>query len=385
MHASVRVSLFALLAGCVPVLSIAQSTPVVAPGVQDLQKHLMASPGTVTLVAAELRLSQLSRADVRVENGQIHLRMQNTLMKLDSDDIEHANDVLLVRKVEATSEKKNDYLRITVGLSDGKSVPVAFELAKGALSSMDAPSLEKLIAPVFTTGGSLATSGTPAESAAPAAGGPAAAPAAPPSPPEAPMGAIAPPPPPPEEAGKTPAAASGTGNGSWRLSELTTGHEAMVIGTAGSNGASNPAVFGIICGLPQKMGADFKDTGKPQLLLEMRAHKDQISLSNPLYCDPNMNTGATVTLEGKAAEHGKVCNSTQDPTGALWNFEIILPDRSVRDIAAGTGKSVTVRLGSAAKPDEVIAHFDLPSDGAALKAVMSACAAPAATRAPVKH
>jgi len=69
-----------------------------------------------------------------------------------------------------------------------------------------------------------------------------------------------------------------------------------------------------------------------------------------------------------------VCNSTKDPAGALVNYTIIVPERSVRDLASANGKAVTLRV-SGSKPDEIVAHFDLPADGASLQSIVAACPA----------
>jgi hypothetical protein len=131
-------------------MAVSNGCAVAQNSVAALKSRLMAPPATVTLNANELRLSKINHADVRVEGGQIHLRLANTMLKVDTDVVAHRNDLLHVKSVDTTSDGKNDYLRVTVASDNGSSAPVAFTLPKGELATTTELTLEQLIAPIFT-------------------------------------------------------------------------------------------------------------------------------------------------------------------------------------------------------------------------------------------
>jgi hypothetical protein len=135
----------------VPALLFVTATTLYAQadGITALRQRVATPANVVTVNAPEVRLAVLAMADLRVENGVIHSRLQNKLLELDTDQLAHRGDGLRVVKVEATGDKQNDYLRITVANAAGNTVHLAFGVSKGTLAGMDEPSLERLISPVL--------------------------------------------------------------------------------------------------------------------------------------------------------------------------------------------------------------------------------------------
>jgi hypothetical protein len=277
------------------------------------------------LNASSLGLSRLNHADVRVKNGSIELRMANTLMK--PDEIAPQNAVLHVRKVESSSEKKNDYLRITLASDSGCTAPLAFELPKGALATMDEAALEQLIAPILTLSGGSA------------------------------MPPIAPPPPPPDSATASSSAPAG-----WRVQPSKDGNEAAIAGVSKVNGRQAPAVMALTC------------TGA-----EIRVRRNGVPDPQSLVCEGDMDGGndaVKFSVGERPLEAASICTpEATTPPPAVVKLPIDLGAGGLDEVLASPGSPMVIHIAFTDKPaDEFIAQFQLPQDGSAIEFLRSCSA-----------
>jgi len=273
---------------------------------------------SVTVKIEGLRISRgvlFKSVDVRILDGVIQKRMFST--NAATDEVLNPGDKVRITKVEAASDKKNDFLRITIAAADGPTVPVAFVFPKGALATQDESQLEQVVGTTFD----LSAAGSPA------------------------MPAIAPPPPPPDAGTTSNAAPSG-----WRIQASKDGNEAAIAGVSRVNGRQASAVMALTC------------TGA-----EIRVRRIGLPDAEPLKCIGDMDRGNDVvkfSVGERPLEAGSICVAYEDdPKIPVLKLPVDLGAGGLDEVVSSPGSPMVIHIAFSDKPsDEFVAQFQLPQD-----------------------
>jgi hypothetical protein len=288
--------------------------------VDALKSHLVNQTVTVKIQGLRISRSILYRSvDVRIKDGVIQERLFKTAA--DTDEVLNPGDKVRVTKVEATNEKKNDFLRITIASADGLTVPVAFVFPKGAVAGQDESQLEQVIGATFD----LPNTASPA------------------------MQPIAPPPPPPDSPPTAPALSAG-----WRVQVVKDGKEAAIAGVSNVNGRQVQAVMALTCA-----GA------------EIRVRRNAVPDPKNLDCVGDMDGGNDVvkfSVGERPLEAASVCAPDPGPgPSVVFRMPIDLGAGGLDEVISSPGSTMKFLVDFSDKPgaftaNTVTAEFQLPQD-----------------------
>ncbi len=323
---SMYVKSFALLT----VVGLSSAMAFGQAAVDTLKSRLVNQPVTVKIEGLRISRGVLFKSvDVRIQDGVIQKRMFST--NAATDEVLNPGDKVRVTKVEAASDKKSDFLRLTIAAADGPTVPVAFVFPKGALATQDESQLEQVIGTTFD----LSSAGSPA------------------------MQPIAPPPSPPD--GGT---ARNTAPSGWRIQAVKDGNEAAIAGVSRVNGRQASAVMALTC------------TGA-----EIRVRRNGLPDAEPLKCIGDMDGGNDVvkfSVGERPLEAGSICVAYEDdPKIAVLKLPVDLGAGGLNEIISSPGSPMVIHIAFSDKPsDEFVAQFQLPQDASPIDFLHSCTKSP---------
>jgi hypothetical protein len=127
--------------------------------VATLRQQLMGNGGAATLQIGGVHATAKALVrpiDNRIVNGAIQSRAMD-MLRGSGDTVLRPGETVRINGVEATSDSKNDYLRITAVTSANATALLAFAVPKGALGGMSDAQLNQLVSPVLKSAGLAAS------------------------------------------------------------------------------------------------------------------------------------------------------------------------------------------------------------------------------------
>ena len=341
-------------------LTAAGSLACAQANVDALRSRLVGQPLVIRIEGIRMTHAVLfNKLDIRVVDGVV----QNRLMKsqLDTDEVMHPGDRVRVTKVDTSTDRSHDYLRVTVAAADGLTVPVAFVFSKGQLATASDTGLEQALETAFAPNGGRAP--LPGPGVPPS---PAAHPATPPS--DLPMPPTDPVPPETVSAPGHPAAAgTPVGGGSWRPGKVMDGGKAAeVAGKASFHGQAGPALLALSCGT-----------------VEVRVRKTMAPQADSLNCDFDTDSGnlaVKFAVGSHPEEVGGICYESKETNPSVVTLPIDLGAGGLEEILASPGTSLNLRVQfSDGGGDDLKAIFQMPQDASMLTFLRSCAKTPSAS------